>query len=129
MSHRSVSIFRVGHSFGNRLFVILSFLALAGTARAATGGAGLPWETPLTTLSNSISGPVAYAISLVGIVGAGGILIFAGGHVNEFLRGVFFIVLVISFIIAAKNTLTAFGFAAGSAISQVEPAHRLYVAA
>jgi type IV secretory pathway VirB2 component (pilin) len=103
-------------------FVLLSFVlvALAGTAHAATGGAGLPWETPLTTLSNSVSGPVAYAVSLVGIVGAGGILIFASGHVNEFLRSIFFIVLVISFVIAAKNTLQAFGFAAGATISQTE---------
>jgi type IV secretory pathway VirB2 component (pilin) len=109
-------------------FVLLSFalVALAGTAHAATGGSGLPWETPLQTLSNSVTGPLAYSVSLIGIVGAGGILIFAGGHVNEFLRAIFFVVLVISFVIAAKNTLQAFGFAAGSAMSQVQPAHRLY---
>ena len=74
--------------------------------------------TPLTTLSNSVTGPVAYAVSLIGIVGSGGILIFAGGQVNEFLRAVLFCVLVIAFIIAAKNTLTAFGFAAGAEITQ-----------
>jgi type IV secretory pathway VirB2 component (pilin) len=59
---------------------------------------------------------VAYSVSLIGIVGAGGVLIFAGGMVNEFLRAVLFCVLVISLIIAAKNTLTAFGFAAGAEI-------------
>jgi type IV secretory pathway VirB2 component (pilin) len=91
------------------------------TAHAATGGAGLPWETPLTTLSNSVTGNVAYAVSLIGIVGAGGVLIFAGGQVNEFLRAVLFCVLVIAFIIAAKNTLTAFGFAAGAEITQSQP--------
>jgi type IV secretory pathway VirB2 component (pilin) len=105
------------------LFWLSVFLLIAGSAQCATGGAGLPWETPLTTLSNSVSGPVAYAVSLVGIVGAGGILIFASGHVNEFLRSIFFIVLVISFVIAAKNTLTAFGFAAGSVISQEDVSH------
>ena len=77
-----------------------------------------PRKTPLTTLSNSVTGPVAYSVSLIGIVGAGGILIFAGGQVNEFLRAVLFCVLVIAFIIAAKNTLTAFGFAAGAEITQ-----------
>jgi type IV secretory pathway VirB2 component (pilin) len=101
-------------------FFFLFLLVAAGSAHAATGGAGLPWETPLTTLSNSVTGPVAYAVSLIGVVGAGGILIFAGGHVNEFLRAIFFCVLVISFIIAAKNTLTAFGFAAGATVSQTE---------
>ena len=100
------------------LVIVFTWLVLAvsaHTARAATGGAGLPWETPLTTLSNSVTGPVAYSVSLVG---AGGILIFAGGQVNEFLRAVLFCVLVIAFIIAAKNTLTAFGFAAGAEITQ-----------
>jgi type IV secretion system protein TrbC len=83
------------------------------TAQAATGGGGLPWEAPLTTLSNSITGPVAYGVSIIGIVGAGGILIFAGGQVNEFLRSVLFIVLVI----AAKNTMSAFGWGAGAEIT------------
>jgi type IV secretion system protein TrbC len=97
-------------------YLILTIICLlagtAFTAHAATlGGGGLPWETPLNTLSNSVTGNVAYAISLIGIVGAGGILIFAGGHVNEFLRTVLFCVLVIAFLIASKNTLTAFGFA------------------
>jgi len=98
------------------LFAVFS--AAASTAHAATGGAGLPWEQPLTTLSNSVTGPVAYGVSLIGIVGAGGVLIFAGGMVNEFLRAVLFCVMVIAFIIAAKNTLTAFGFAAGAELTQ-----------
>ena len=105
------------------LVIVFAWLVLsvsAGTVHAATGGAGLPWESPLTTLSNSVTGPVAYSVSLIGIVGAGGILIFAGGQVNEFLRAVLFCVLVIAFIIAAKNTLTAFGFAAGAEIAQSE---------
>ena len=102
-------------------FLMGMVLCAPRTAHAATGGAGLPWETPLTTLSNSVTGPVAYAVSLIGIVGAGGILIFAGGQVNEFLRAVLFCVLVIAFIIAAKNTLTAFGFAAGAEITQSQP--------
>ena len=109
------------------LVIVFAWLVLsvsAGTVHAATGGAGLPWETPLTTLSNSVTGPVAYAVSLIGIVGAGGILIFAGGQVNEFLRAVLFCVLVIAFIIAAKNTLTAFGFAAGAEIAQSEHVRR-----
>jgi type IV secretion system protein TrbC len=97
------------------ILTIIWLLAVMGSVHAATlGGAGLPWETPLTTLSNSVTGNVAYAISLIGIVGAGGILIFAGGQVNEFLRAVLFCVLVIAFIIASKNTLSAFGFATAS---------------
>ena len=110
----------------NKQLFLLSLLLLvaAGTAHAATGGGGLPWEAPLTTLSNSVTGPVAYGCSLIGLVGAGGVLIFAGGMVNEFLRAVLFLVLVIAFMIAAKNTLTAFGFAAGATVSQIEHVER-----
>src|ERR1700687_3689635 len=68
------------------LVIVFTWLVLAlsaHSAHAATGGAGLPWETPLTTLSNSVTGPVAYCVSLIGIVGAGGILIFAGATVAQ----------------------------------------------
>jgi type IV secretion system protein TrbC len=104
------------------LFVcIIGLILCAGhSAHAATGGGGLPWEAPLTTLSNSITGPVAYGASIIGIVGAGGILIFAGGQINEFLRAVMYIVLVIAFVIAAKNTMTAFGWGAGAEITRTE---------
>jgi type IV secretion system protein TrbC len=114
MKYRKLSIIWIWLLVGMALFV-------PRAVHAATGGAGLPWETPLTTLSNSVTGNVAYAVSLIGIVGAGGVLIFAGGQVNEFLRAVLFCVLVIAFIIAAKNTLTAFGFAAGAEITQSQP--------
>jgi type IV secretion system protein TrbC len=90
------------------------------TAHAATGGGGLPWEAPLTTLSNSITGPVAYGISIIGLVAAGGVLIFAGGELNHFTRTVVLIVLVISLIIAAKNTMSAFGWGAGAEITARE---------
>jgi type IV secretion system protein TrbC len=104
------------HKYMKYKFVLLPFvlIALAGTAHAATGG--LPWEAPITTLSNSVPGPLACAVSLIGIVGTGGILICAGGHVNEFLLAIVFCVLVIAFIIAAKDTLTAFGFVAGATV-------------
>jgi len=85
-------------------------------AHAATGGGGLPWETPLQTLSNSISGPVAYGVSLIGLVVCGGVLIMMGGELNHFARTVIQAVLVISFIVAGKNTMSTFGWGAGAQI-------------
>lgn len=100
---------------------IVTLLALGSHVYAAgAGGAGLPWEAPLTTLSNSVSGPVAYGLSILGIVGVGGFLIFAGGMLGDFLRAVLFVVLVISMVIAGKTTLTAFGFAAGAEVTKSE---------
>lgn len=124
MSYRSAFYFRSRKSpFNTFIPLLLIFLLAAGSARAAQGGGGLPWEAPLTTLGNSITGPVAFYLSLLGMVGAGGTLIFSGGHVNEFMRVVIYIVLVIGMIIVAKNTMTGLGFTAGSEIFHHATAH------
>jgi type IV secretion system protein TrbC len=90
-----------------KLVLIMSaILSIPDVSMAAsTGTGGLPWETPLQTLSNSIKGPVAYAISLMGIVAAGAMLIW-GGEINEFVRRIIMLILVISLIIFASNILT-----------------------
>ena len=104
----------------NVIFLALVFLGVGLVPTdlwaAGAGGGGLPWEAPLTTLANSVSGPVAYGLSILGIVGVGGFLIFAGGMLGDLLRGVLFVVLVIAFVIASKNTLTAFGFTAAAEV-------------
>ncbi len=72
---------------------------------ASTGGTGLEWETPLEKVRDSITGPVAYAISLLGIVVAGAILVF-GGEINEFVRRIVMLVLVVSLIVFAADILS-----------------------
>jgi|CXWL01.1.fsa_nt_gi type IV secretion system protein VirB2 len=75
--------------------------ALASTA----GGAKpMPYVAWLDNLRASTSGPVAYTLSLIGIIVSGGILIF-GGDLNGFFRTLIFIVLVTALIVAADNTL------------------------
>ena len=49
--------------------------------------------------------PVAFTLSIVGIVVAGGILIF-GGELNAFFRTLIFIVLVMALLIGAQNIMT-----------------------
>jgi type IV secretion system protein VirB2 len=100
-----------------KLLTLLALALLAPVAaHAATGGGGLPWETPFQILANSISGPVAYGVSLIGLVVSGGVLIFMGGELNHFARIVVQCVLVISFIIAGKNTMSTFGWGGGAEI-------------
>ena len=83
--------------------VVLILPDMAMASDSGTGG--LPWETPLQTVSKSIKGPVAYAISLMGIIAAGAMLIW-GGEVNEFLRRIVMLILVISLVVLASNLLT-----------------------
>ena len=103
--------------------VDLSLLAVVGlmlmTPEAAlasegTGGA-LPYESWLTNLRNSVTGPVAFSIALIGIVVAGGILIF-GGELNAFFRSLIFIVLVMALLIGAQNMMSTF-FGRGAEIA------------
>ena len=84
------------------LALILFLPALAHAA--STGGSGLEWETPLQKIRDSVTGPVAYAISLLGIVVTGAILVF-GGEINEFVRRIIMLVLVISLMVFAADLL------------------------
>lgn len=70
----------------------------------ATGKDALPFEGPLAKLTKSLSGPVAFGLSLVGIIAAGAVLIF-GGEMSGFLRTLVFLVLVIAVIVNAKGLI------------------------
>ena len=87
--------------------IILSvLLLLAVNVQAAVGAGGaLPYESWLVNLRNSVTGPVAFTLSIVGIVVAGGILIF-GGELNAFFRTLIFIILVMALLVGANNIMT-----------------------
>jgi type IV secretion system protein TrbC len=54
-------------------------LAYAFAMRANAAAAGtLPWERPMTAIATSLTGPVAYAIGLIGIAIAGGAMLWGG---------------------------------------------------
>ena len=106
------------------LLLVLGFtLAFADQAHAsAAAGGGLPYEAWLTKLQESLTGPVAFSVSLIGIVGAGGVLIF-GGELNAFLRTLVFIVLVMALLVGA-NTMMSGLFGTGAVVySPLPPVH------
>ena len=85
----------------------LVFLLLTDPVFASTSsGGGLPFDTWLTKIRSSITGPFAFTAAIIGLVGAGAGLIF-GGDMNGFLRTLIFVVLVMAFLVAAQNTLSA----------------------
>lgn len=92
---------------------------------AGTAGGGLPYESALTRLRASITGPVAFTLSLIGIVGAAGVLIF-GGELTGFLRMMVFLVLLIAILVGAQNVLTTL-FAAGAEIAWSEEVREVMV--
>jgi type IV secretion system protein TrbC len=101
---RSIPGFRMGA-------LLLALQALAVRAFAAPAGGGLPWEKPMTLIATSLTGPVAYAIGLIGICIAGGTLLF-GHELGEVGRRACMIGLVVAVLIfAAPMLASAFGVA------------------
>ena len=88
-------------------------LAWASSLRIYAAGAGtLPWERPMQLISTSLTGPVAYAVGLIGIAIAGGTMLW-GGELTEFGRRACMIGLVVSVLVfAAPMLASAFGVAA-----------------
>jgi len=81
---------------------ILMFMIEPAMASTTTG---MPWEDPLDTIMNSITGPVAMVISLLGVTVAGGMLIF-GGELGEFTRRIVMLVLVIGLLVSSASILS-----------------------
>ncbi len=77
-------------------------------AQATTAGGALPWDGPLTTLKNDLTGPVAFTISLLAMVACGAALVF-GGEINEFIRRIIMLVLVVALITGVVNVAGALG--------------------
>ena len=97
--------------------------ASAWATTAAGSGGGMPWESPLGKLQSSISGPIAYALALAGVIGAGGALIF-GGDMNGFLRTVIVLVGFIALLISAPSVLSSFS-SSGAVIGDMSMVHAL----
>jgi len=95
------------------LLLLAFFLPVDAFATGTSGG--LPYEGWMTNLQNSVTGPVAFGLSIIGIVVAGGVLIF-GGDLNGFFRTLIFIVLVMALLVGANNVMTSF-FGAGAEIA------------
>ncbi len=70
---------RFGRAAQSAMLAVGVGLLLATPAWAAGGGTAMPWEGPLTTVMQSLSGPVAKAIGIIAIVLTGLGFAFAEG--------------------------------------------------
>jgi type IV secretory pathway VirB2 component (pilin) len=100
----------------HRQFLTMVGLALVSNAvsYASSTSTGLPWETPLQTVKQSLTGPVAAGISVVGIA-AGGMALVFGGELSEFAKRACYAVIATGAIVGA-GTLMSTLFSASSAV-------------
>jgi type IV secretion system protein VirB2 len=91
---------------GVALVAIFALLPEQAHASTAGVGGGLPWEAPITKLVDSMVGPVALGMILLGLVG--GVWGFmTGGEINGFVRSMVVMVLAGSILAAAKPFVTS----------------------
>jgi len=99
-----------------REFLTLAGLAVVSSAvsYASTSTMGLPWETPLQTVKQSLTGPVAAGVSVVGIA-AGGMALVFGGELSEFAKRACYAVIATGAIVGAGTLMTTL-FSSSSAV-------------
>lgn len=91
--------------------LVLCFLGLylqPAWAADTSAGTALPYESWLSDFQKSLTGPVAFAISLIGIVVSGITLILGGGEIRGFARTMVYIVLVMTLLIGANSLMSNF---------------------
>ncbi len=94
---------------GSRLGALFAMATMFSLRMQAGNAGNLPWEKPMTAIATSLTGPVAYAIGLIGIAIAGGAMLW-GGELTEFGRRACMIGLVVSVLVFAAPLLSsAFG--------------------
>ena len=123
---RSFLLARQRTGLETRMVLMLGCALAAGSccAFAAETGTNLPWEGPLTTLVTSLTGPVAYAISVVAIVALGATLAFAGGEMGETMKRLLHVGIAVCCVVFAAQVMSSFiGQAAEISFSQ--PVHSI----
>ncbi len=95
-------------------FLVLTIL-LFGAVAAQAAGSGLPWEAPLQSILESITGPVARIIAVMVITMTG--LTLAFGETSGGMRKLIQIVFGLSIAFAAASFfLSFFSFAGGALV-------------
>ena len=108
MSPKTVSLLLVA------TLAILAVTVMSDPAFASSGG-GLPWETPLNKVKDSLSGPVALAVGVIAFFAGGAMLVF-GGEMTDFARRAALVVLACGFLLGGSNLLTTLYGATSSSI-------------
>ncbi len=96
------------------LLCTLATLFVAQPAYATTTGTAMPWEAPLQTVADSITGPVAKAIGVIAIAITG--LGFAFAEGGSALRKGLGIVFGLAIAFTATTFLTSFFSVTGGAV-------------
>lgn len=99
--------------------LILWFLASDLAFAAVGGGGGLPWESPLSTLKDSIAGPVAALVVIIAVVILG-IMLISGADMMQIGKSLVGVVVAGAMIIGASTFVTKLFGVSGAVIQSSE---------
>lgn len=91
---------------------------MADPAFASSSSSELPWEEGITKLKDSLTGPMATGLGVIGIFTCGAILLW-GGDLNGLFQKMVVLILVLSLVICANKILTYFYTASGATVGNV----------
>ncbi|WP_415554701.1 TrbC/VirB2 family protein [Gluconobacter potus] len=106
---------RAPSGYLSRLASLTGIALFAATSSAWASGSGMPWETPLNEILESVEGPVAKIVSVIIITVTG--LTLAFGETSGGFRRLIQIVFGLSIAFAASSFfLSFFSFSGGALI-------------
>ena len=97
-----------------------AMLIAKAAAASTSSSSGLPWESPLSAVATSLTGPVPGAISLVAVAASGLTLVF-GGELNEFAKRMAYLVMVLGVLLGAAKLISGLGLSAAVIASNPPP--------
>src|SRR5690349_25177467 len=101
--------------FRSRAMLLTLLLFASPAAFAGGGGGGLPWETPLNRIAQSLTGPVGLSISLIALMVAGGALVF-GGELSVVARRSCVAALAVAFLVLGAGLMATLVGVGGAAV-------------
>lgn len=91
------------HTLKRSLAALIS--ALSATSAMAASSTGLPWESPLQTITSSLQGPVAFAIAVGALFASGAALVF-GEDMSGFVRKILLSVAAIALLVGGAGLMS-----------------------
>ncbi len=89
------------------ILLILGGMSFVAGAAETSSSAALPYEDWLRTIQKSLTGPVAFSISIIGIISCGVTLIFTGGEITRFMRTIVYLVFVMTLLVGANSFMSS----------------------
>lgn len=86
--------------------VSLTLLIILFPDVAHASSTGMPWESPISKIYTSITGPVAFILSAIALAAAGFMLMW-GGEISGWVKYLAYVCLSISIAVFASNIMSS----------------------